>query len=62
MRSNLAALLWNCVALRGISPANEASPDYLISPESNVHDLHMFYGADTFGLAAAKAVGEFNKY
>lgn len=43
MRTNLAALLGNCIALRGMSPINTASPDYLTSPKHAVHDIEMFY-------------------
>jgi len=43
MRSNLAALLWNCIALRGMSPVNIASPNYFTSPKHVVHDISMFY-------------------
>ncbi|MCL6598826.1 MAG: hypothetical protein K6T81_08795 [Alicyclobacillus macrosporangiidus] len=43
MRTNLAALVWNCIALRGMRMTSIGPNHDIISPIMTVHDIHMFY-------------------
>lgn len=43
MRTNLAALLWNIVSLRGTSPVISGSTADLLAPRLMMHDLTVYY-------------------